>query len=68
MKNLFIVTVLLISLSISACKKSQEVSQSPTDKSKFKVGLVFDVGGRGDKSFNDAAYKRIRESQEGFRH
>lgn len=22
----------------------------------FRVGLVFDVGGRGDKSFNDAAY------------
>jgi basic membrane protein A len=66
MKKLFIVTVLLISLSISACKKSQEVSQSPTDKSKFKVGLVFDVGGRGDKSFNDAAYKGLERAKKDF--
>jgi len=26
---------------------------------KYKVGLVFDVGGRGDKSFNDAAYRGL---------
>ncbi len=25
----------------------------------FRVGLVFDVGGRGDKSFNDAAYEGV---------
>ncbi len=25
----------------------------------FRVGLVFDVGGRGDKSFNDAAYQGV---------
>src|SRR5205823_6222366 len=24
-----------------------------------RVGLVFDVGGRGDKSFNDAAYEGV---------
>ncbi len=66
MKYFIIVTVLLISLSISACKKSQEVSQSPADKSKFKVGLVFDVGGRGDKSFNDAAYKGLEKAKKDF--
>jgi basic membrane protein A len=27
-----------------------------------RVGLVFDVGGRGDKSFNDAAYEGIARS------
>ena len=26
---------------------------------RFRVGLVFDVGGRGDKSFNDAAWEGI---------
>jgi len=26
---------------------------------RFRIGLVFDVGGRGDKSFNDAAYEGI---------
>ena len=28
----------------------------------LEVGLVFDVGGRGDKSFNDAAYEGIARS------
>jgi basic membrane protein A len=27
--------------------------------SRYRVGLVFDVGGRGDKSFNDAAWEGI---------
>jgi basic membrane protein A len=27
--------------------------------SQVRVGLVFDVGGRGDKSFNDAAYEGV---------
>lgn len=66
MKKLFVVAVLLITLSISACKKNQEVSQSPADKSKFKVGLVFDVGGRGDKSFNDAAYNGLEKAKKDF--
>lgn len=29
----------------------------------LRVGLVFDVGGRGDKSFNDAAYAGLVEAQ-----
>ncbi len=29
----------------------------------FRVGLVFDVGGRGDKSFNDAAWAGIESAQ-----
>jgi len=66
MKILSVVTLFLITLSISACKKSQEVSQSPSDKSKFKVGLVFDVGGRGDKSFNDAAFKGLEKAKKDF--
>jgi len=30
---------------------------------KLKVGVVFDSGGRGDKSFNDSAYAGIERSQ-----
>lgn len=29
----------------------------------FPVGLVFDIGGRGDKSFNDAAYAGLERAQ-----
>ncbi len=31
--------------------------------SALKVGLVFDVGGRGDKSFNDAAYAGLEQAR-----
>jgi basic membrane protein A len=30
---------------------------------KARIGLVFDVGGRGDKSFNDAAYEGLMRAQ-----
>jgi len=32
------------------------------DVSKVKVGLVFDVGGRGDQSFNDSAYRGLERA------
>ncbi len=32
------------------------------DPAAPRVGLVFDVGGRGDKSFNDAAYRGLLEA------
>jgi len=66
MKKLFIVAVLVLAVSISACKKNQEVSQSPADKTKIKVGLVFDVGGKGDKSFNDAAHNGLEKAKKDF--
>lgn len=30
----------------------------------FRVGLVFDVGGRGDKSFNDSAWNGLHRAQQ----
>lgn len=33
--------------------------KKPPPAGAVKVGLVFDVGGRGDKSFNDAAYEGL---------
>lgn len=31
---------------------------------EVRVGLVFDVGGLGDKSFNDAAYRGLKKAEE----
>jgi basic membrane protein A len=33
---------------------------------KIKVGLVFDIGGRGDESFNDSAYRGIEWAEIDF--
>ncbi|MGE5559738.1 MAG: BMP family lipoprotein [Chloroflexota bacterium] len=36
------------------------------DSKKLKVGIVFDVGGRGDQSFNDSAYAGLERAQKEF--
>ena len=47
---LSVATILLV-----GCAKKTEQNAASGNKPAFKVGLVFDVGGKGDKSFNDAA-------------
>ena len=46
-----VVTTLLPARSAAEKKK--------IENPKARIGLVFDVGGRGDKSFNDAAYEGL---------
>ncbi|MFG1707243.1 BMP family protein [Nonomuraea sp. M3C6] len=38
-------------------------ASSEAPKSALKVGLAFDVGGRGDKSFNDSAYAGLEKAK-----
>lgn len=57
-----ILITLLLLISFYSCGKEQK-SKDTHDSSKFKVGLVFDVGGRGDKSFNDAAFKGLERAK-----
>jgi basic membrane protein A len=54
---LIIFTALVILFSSCGKKSGQETTE------KMKVGLVFDVGGRGDKSFNDAAYRGLEKAK-----
>ena len=35
------------------------------DGKTYRIGLVFDVGGKGDKSFNDSAYRGLQWAKEG---
>ncbi|ACF14202.1 basic membrane lipoprotein [Chloroherpeton thalassium ATCC 35110] len=58
------VVLLLLALMtlFSACKSGSEKKEE-SSTSKLKVGLVFDVGGRGDKSFNDASYKGLEKAK-----
>lgn len=37
--------------------------EAPATGKKLRVGIVFDSGGRGDKSFNDSAYAGIERAQ-----
>ncbi len=57
-KVLALLLVLAVALSLVGCAqtspKAEETEESGDEK--LKVGLVFDVGGRGDLSFNDGTY------------
>lgn len=50
---------LITSVLIFSCGK-KVTEEKPAG---LKVGLVFDVGGRGDKSFNDAAYRGLERAK-----
>ncbi|NPV71281.1 MAG: BMP family ABC transporter substrate-binding protein [Firmicutes bacterium] len=45
---------------------AQPAPPPPPAPKKLKVGLVFDVGGRGDKSFNDMAYAGLDKGAKDF--
>ena len=58
-------TALLVVLAVLATFLPARTSQAvkKTEKPKARIGLVFDVGGRGDKSFNDAAYEGVSRAE-----
>ena len=56
MNNYKLLIIFLLLILLVGCNKKY----SNTDSLKVqKVGLVFDIGGKGDKSFNDAAFKGL---------
>lgn len=52
--------IFFLILLFASCKQQDN---SPNSLNFFKVGLVFDIGGRGDKSFNDAAYLGVERAK-----
>jgi basic membrane protein A len=59
-------TILHLALFIAVCSLPPGCSRKSADEApsgKIKIGLVFDVGGRGDKSFNDAAYRGLERAK-----
>jgi len=50
----------LLLLAVAGCA---DRAKHTADAGAFPVGLVFDIGGRGDKSFNDAAYAGLEQAQ-----
>jgi len=68
MKKAIFLAVLITAILFAGCQKKEAAPAAPA-AAKFKVGIVFDVGGKGDKSFNDSAYnglKMIAETYKGF--
>lgn len=64
-KSLQYILLLLMAAILCGCS-----SQSPTSTSsatgKLDAGLVYDIGGKGDKSFNDQAYAGLEKAGKEF--
>ena len=52
-----------VALALVPGKKDEAASRAAAKAPTARVGLVFDVGGRGDKSFNDAAYAGLARAE-----
>ena len=57
-KALLLLLAAVMALAVIGCKK--EEAETAPEGPKVKIGIVFDVGGRGDQSFNDSAYNGMK--------
>ena len=55
-----------LALSATACgKSSTDSGSSPSSDAKAtKAAIAYDIGGRGDQSFNDAAYAGLKQAED----
>ena len=56
MRKLLLLVVALVVVHVALLFVTPGESAAPPSDDAIDVGIVFDVGGRGDKSFNDGAY------------
>jgi basic membrane protein A and related proteins len=55
-----------LALTATACGSSSTQGASSSAKGGLKVGMAFDVGGRGDHSFNDSAGRGLDKATKQF--
>ncbi len=57
-----------LALSVTACGKSStdsgSSSSSTSGSKEVKAAIAYDIGGRGDQSFNDAAYAGLKKAED----
>ena len=63
-KRLLVVVSILVlfSLLVAACAAPAGAPGAASDAKKLKVGLVTDVGGVNDKSFNQSAWAGVQKA------
>ncbi|MGW7405044.1 BMP family lipoprotein [Streptomyces sp. NPDC054833] len=63
-------TVVVVALAAAGCGKSSSDSSSTSENGKYSgkgIGLAYDIGGKGDQSFNDAAYTGFQKAETEFK-
>lgn len=69
LKKLAVAATAAAMIALSACSGTAAPSAAPSGsgaKSDLKVGMAYDVGGRGDQSFNDAAAAGLDKAKAEF--
>ncbi|MFD9391722.1 BMP family protein [Streptomyces sp. NPDC060000] len=67
------VTVAVVALAAAGCGKSSSDSKSSDSESSSGtysgkgIGLAYDIGGKGDQSFNDAAFAGFQKAEKEFK-
>jgi len=67
MRKLLITVAVLLAVHAAFLVFSPQGTEAAADAGATKVGIVLDVGGRGDKSFNDGAYAGADSAMERLR-
>ena len=65
MKYKVLLTLLLLSSLVFIGPACNRASYGADDKSKIHVGIVFDIGGKDDRSFNAAAWAGVKCAESG---
>ncbi|MEU3978807.1 BMP family ABC transporter substrate-binding protein [Streptomyces sp. NPDC026672] len=64
-------TVAVVALAAAGCgKSSSESGGSSSESGKYSgkgIGLAYDIGGKGDQSFNDAAFAGFQKAEQEFK-
>src|ERR1041384_6651433 len=59
MKKTLLIAIVISLILLPACKGTRDESGG-----KLRVGIVFDIGGKDDKSFNAAAWEGVKRAKE----
>lgn len=65
MKYKVLLALLIVSTLIFAGQACNNASYGADDKTKIHVGIVFDIGGKDDRSFNAAAWNGVKCAETG---
>jgi len=59
----FVLKIAFLSLTLIFAVSCATSTEAEADKGKIKVGIVFDIGGKNDRSFNAAAWEGVRRAE-----
>src|SRR5215216_5912888 len=64
MKNITIILLIVAALLLPGC--SRGLGRRDEAEGQMRVGIVFDIGGKDDKSFNAAAWEGVKRAAQDF--